>query len=219
MPNATMKPMRVKICGITSVQDARLAEEAGADAIGLILAEGSKRQLSLEAAEVIADAVGPFVSLVGVFRNQPLEFVLAAAARLRLAAVQLHGHEPVQFVAAVRERHRVIRAVAFEPGLTVQALDSWQADGILLDAPQPGSGTAFDWDSAAATFRGMTGLILAGGLTPANVAEAISRFAPAAVDVASGVEAAPGIKSPDLVRQFLAGARQLTALSTGRSVR
>ena len=213
-----MKHMRVKICGITSVQDARLAEEAGADAVGLILAEGSKRQLSPAAAAVVAESLSPFTSVVGVFRNQPLDFVLETAARLRLAAVQLHGDESAQFTAAVRERFRVIRAVAYRPDLTVQALQSLPADAILLDAPQPGSGIAFDWDSAVATFRGMHGLILAGGLNPANVAEAVTRFAPAAVDVASGVEAAPGIKSPQLVRSFLAAARSPLPLSTGRSV-
>lgn len=210
--------MRVKICGITSVQDARMAEQSGADAIGLIFAEGSKRQLTIQAAEEIADSVGPFVSRVGVFRNQPLEFVLSAAARLRLAAVQLHGDEPEEYVTAVRERFRVVKAVAYARGLTPEALASWQADAILLDAPQPGSGSTFDWDAAAAAFSGVPGLILAGGLNPDNVAEAIARFSPAAVDVASGVEAAPGVKSAHLVRQFIASARQQSALSTGRSV-
>lgn len=209
--------MRVKICGITRAADARLAEESGADAIGLIMAEGSKRQLSLEAAAEVARSVGPLVSVIGVFRDQPPEFVLRAAEELRLSAVQLHGHEDRQFVQAVREKVRVIKALAYQPGLTAADLESWPADAVLLDAVSPGAGVPFDW-AAAAGLAGFPGLILAGGLNPGNVAEAVAVLRPAAVDVASGVEAAAGVKDPELVRSFISSARAAGPVSTGRSV-
>lgn len=209
--------MRVKICGITSAADARLAEESGADAIGLIMAEGSKRQLDVSAAAAIAGSVGPLLSVIGVFRDQPFQFVIETAARLRLAAVQLHGSEDREFVRAVREKVRVIRAVAYRPGLSASELASWPADAVLLDAVSPGAGVPFDWQ-AAAELAGWPGLILAGGLNPANVAEAVAVLRPAAVDVASGVEATAGLKSPELVRSFVSAARTAGRVSTGGSV-
>lgn len=208
-----MSHMRVKICGITNVADALLAQEAGASAIGLIFAEGSRRQVNLKTAEGIIRATGPFLQRVGVFRNQPLQFVLDHTARLRLEAVQLHGSEDQAFVARVAETCTVIKAIGFRPDLSVPELDSWPADAILLDAQVPGAGRTFDWYQVA-HLAGYPGLVLAGGLTPANVAEAIQVLRPHAVDVASGVETA-GQKSPSLVRSFIAAAWGHDSVSTG----
>lgn len=213
-----MSYVRVKICGITTARDIRLADSLGADAVGLIFAEGSPRQLTPAEAEPLAAAAGPFLQRIGVFRNQEAEFVRAVAARLRLDAVQLHGDEDAAYVRSVRTQCRVLKAVAFTPGLTPAAFGQWPADGFLLDAPAPGSGKPFDW-TAAGAFRGVPGLVVAGGLTPHNVAEAVRIFRPDGVDVASGVEAAPGVKSEELVRSFLEAARAEEGLSTGQVAR
>ncbi|HLR47180.1 MAG TPA: phosphoribosylanthranilate isomerase [Deinococcales bacterium] len=197
-----MNRVRVKICGITSAADARLAEAHGADAIGLIFAEGSSRQLTPDTAVPVAAAAGPFLQRIGVFRNQEAGFVLETARRLRLDAVQLHGDEDAEFVAYVRESFRVLKAVAFAPGLTPAVFRRWPADGFLLDAPAPGSGKTFDWTEAA-DFRSVPGLVVAGGLNPDNAAEAVRFFRPYGVDTASGVETAPGKKSAELIRGFV----------------
>ena len=206
--------MRVKICGITSPVDAELALSHGASAIGLIFAEGSKRRVDLAAAREIVAATGPFAYRVGVFRNQPLAEVLATADTLRLEAVQLHGSEDAGYVAAVGRERTVIKALSHHDGMQPSELDAWPADFVLLDAAVPGSGVAFDWNSAAA-MAGHPKLVLAGGLTPHNVTEAIRIFRPLAVDVASGVESEPGRKSPALVRSFMEAATGHKQVSTG----
>lgn len=197
--------MRVKICGITRPEDAELAEGAGADAIGLIFAPNSKRLITLERAAAIAERVGPLITLVGVFVDAPLEQVLAAVHQLRLGAVQLHGSEDSVYAAAVRKETRVIRAVSFRPGL-LEGLAHFPADALLVDGLRPGSGETFDW-SQASSLTGAPHLILAGGLAPENVAAGVRALRPYAVDVASGVEASPGIKDPEKVAAFVRNAR------------
>lgn len=206
--------MRVKICGITNADDALLAQGHGASAIGLIFAEGSRRRVSLDVAREVMAATGPFLTRVGVFRDQPLEYVLRTAAELRLEAVQLHGSEDPAFVAEAARHVQVIKALGFEAGMQPSDLEAWPADFILLDAPVPGSGVTFDWDTAR-NLAGYPSLILAGGLRPGNVAEAIRIFRPAGVDVASGVEASAGRKSPSLVRSFMAATLVPKQVSTG----
>lgn len=198
--------MRVKICGITRPEDAELAESAGADAIGLIFAPNSKRLITLERAAAIAERVGPLITRVGVFVDAPLEQVLAAVHHLRLGAVQLQGSEDSVYAAAVRKETRVIRAVSFRPGLSLEGLAHFPADALLVDGLRPGSGETFDW-SQASSLTGTPHLILAGGLAPENVAAGIRALRPYAVDVASGVEASPGIKDPEKVAAFVRNAR------------
>jgi phosphoribosylanthranilate isomerase len=199
--------MRVKICGITRPADAVLAEQAGADAIGLIFAEGSRRYVTVETARQVVDAAGPLLLRVGVFRNAPLERVLDTAAELRLQLVQLHGDEDHAFVAEAARSVAVIKALPFGAGLRPADFRSWPADGILLDAVTPGAGIPFDWEQAGA-LAGQPRLILAGGLNPGNVAEAVRLLRPYGVDVASGVESAPGIKDAGLVHSFIREARR-----------
>ena len=198
--------MRVKICGITRPEDAEVAESAGADAIGLVFAPNSKRLITLERAAAIAERVGPLITRVGVFVDAPLEQVLAAVHHLRLGAVQLHGSEDSVYAAAVRKKTRVIRAVSFRPGLPLGGLAHFPADALLVDGLRPGSGETFDW-SQASSLTGAPHLILAGGLAPENVAAGIRALRPYAVDVASGVEASPGIKDPEKVAAFVRNAR------------
>lgn len=199
-------PVRVKICGITRPEDAVVAERAGADAIGLIFAPSSKRRVDRAAARAIVATVGPFLVRVGVFVDADLEQVVDLVQELRLDAVQLHGHESEAYAAEVRRSARVVRALAFGPGVTPQALAAYPADAILLDAAAPGSGRAFGWQEAGA-WRGHPRLVLAGGLTPGNVAAGVRALWPYAVDVASGVEAAPGVKDAALVMAFVRAAR------------
>lgn len=204
--------VRVKICGLTRVEDALAAEAAGADAIGLVFWEPSKRFVTLERAAAIASALGPFVGRVGVFRDADVDDVLHAVRSLRLTAVQLHGDEPPAYAGALRELVTVIRALPFTTGLSAEELRAYPADGILLDGAAPGSGEAFDW-TAATGLRGLPRLIVAGGLTPANVGDVVRELQPYGVDVSSGVEVGPGIKHGDLMEEFVRRAR-LAELST-----
>jgi phosphoribosylanthranilate isomerase len=201
--------VRVKVCGVTRPQDAAAIEAAGADAVGVIFAAGSRRRVDVaRAAEVLAP-LGPFVARVGVFVSPGPDELLAAVDALRLHAVQLHGElaggdDPAW--AVLRERVAVIRAVAWSPQLDLEALARSTDDAILVDGPRAGSGRPFDWD-AAGGLRRLSRWVLAGGLEPGNVAEAIARLAPPAVDVASGVEAEPGVKDPRRLAAFMAAVR------------
>ena len=200
--------MRVKICGITSPADARMADEAGADAIGMIFVGWSKRAVDPARARAIAAAVRPFVTRVGVFADAPLAEVERTVETVGLDAVQLHGDESDTYAAELAERVPVpvVKAVRFAADLDRARLERFPAQAILLDAPRPGSGEAFSWRDAQ-HLAGMPRLILAGGLTPENVADGIAALAPYAVDVASGVERAPGVKDPERVRRFVDEAR------------
>lgn len=198
--------MRVKICGITSVADALLTEQAGADAIGINFIRASKRFVTAEQARAISQSVGPLLTTVGIFMNQPLSEVKAIARSLHLHAVQLHGDETAAYAAELGREFTVIKAFSFTPQLTPELLAHFPADAILLDGIKPGSGQSFQWTDAVA-LKGLPKLILAGGLTPANVAEAISILEPYAVDLASGVEASPGVKDPAKVHAFIRNAR------------
>ncbi len=198
--------VRVKICGIARPEDALVAEAAGADAIGLIFAPASRRRIDLARAREVANAAGPLIARVGVFVDASEEEVLEAVEAARLDAVQLHGDEPDALAARLRRRTRVVRALRFAPGLTPAALEGRPFDGVLLDGVRPGSGEAFDW-SAASAWRGHPRLVLAGGLRPGTVGAAIRALRPYAVDVASGVEASPGVKDPEAVHAFVRAVR------------
>jgi phosphoribosylanthranilate isomerase len=199
--------MRVKICGITSREDALLAVEAGAHALGFIFAPSPRQVTPEQAAEIIA-ALPPFVQTVGVFVNGDVEAVLA---RCPLDAVQFHGDEsPAVLARAIGVRRIKAFRVAESQDLEPLAHHGDVADAYLLDARVPGiaggTGQTFPWQLAREARRFGRPIILAGGLTPENVGVAIETGAPDAVDVSSGVEASPGRKDPYLVRQFLAAA-------------
>lgn len=201
--------VRVKVCGLTRPQDAIAVEAAGADAAGVIFAAGSRRRVDVvQAAEVLAP-LGPFVARVGVFVSPTLDQLLTAVAALRLHAVQLHGDlagGDEALWAELRARVAVIRAVPWSPGLDLGALAPSPGDTVLIDGPHAGSGRPFDWEGAHG-LRRLSNWILAGGLEPGNVARAIARLAPPAVDVASGVESEPGVKDPRRLAAFMAAVR------------
>ena len=183
------------------------AEAAGADALGVIFAAGSKRRVDLaQARRVLAD-VGPFVARVGVFVDASVDEVLEAVREARLGAVQLHGREDEATVARIARHVPVVRAVRWRPGFDPAAFAAAPIAALLVDGPEPGSGVAFDWDAAAASLARGPRWVLAGGLTPDNVGAAVARLRPYGVDVASGVESAPGVKDPARLRAFVAAVR------------
>lgn len=201
--------VRVKVCGLTRPQDAVAVEAAGADAVGVIFAPGSRRRVDLAQAAEVLSPLGPFVARVGVFVTPEPDALFAAVEALRLHAVQLHGDLPALDDAAwraLRDRAAVIRAVAWSSDLDLDALARAPVDAVLVDGPRAGSGKPFDWDDAGNLHR-LPRWVLAGGLAPDNVARAIERLRPPAVDVASGVEAAPGVKDPRRLAAFMAAVR------------
>lgn len=201
--------MFVKICGITRPADAAAAVEAGADAIGLNFVTGSVRQIDLEAAEAILAVVPDHVTTVGIFRDLGVDELLAITGALRLDAAQLHGDEPPAFTAAVAAGVQIVIKAVTAGGPAVRTIADHLArpgDIVMLDAADPGGGVPFDWDLVG-DLGSQHRILLAGGLHPGNVAEAIRRVRPWGVDVASGVESAPGRKDPDAIARFVAEAR------------
>jgi phosphoribosylanthranilate isomerase len=198
---------RIKFCGVTSLEDARSAAQAGAWAIGLILWPGSERACELDAAAEIAAALRRSVEVVGVFVNPELGELGELADEIGFTMIQLHGDEGPAFCAEAARRTgcKVIKAVRVRDGADIQALQSFHTDYHLLDSYVPGrrggSGETFAWELARG-HRGSVPMILSGGLTPDNVADAIAAVRPLAVDVASGVEAAPGRKDPAKLAAF-----------------
>jgi phosphoribosylanthranilate isomerase len=206
---------RVKLCGTTRLEDAELAASVGAWAIGFILWPSSKRACDPAVAAGIARAVRRRVELVGVFVNPTLDEVAHAADAIGLTHVQLHGDEGPHFCAAVAQRTgaKVIKALRIASGADLRDAERFRTDFHLLDAAvagqRGGTGRTWDWNLAAQR-RSKVPLILSGGLTPENVAEGIATVYPWAVDVASGVEAAPGIKDAEKVEAFMAAAQGVT---------
>ncbi len=203
------KTVFVKICGVTTVDDALLAAGLGADAVGLNFAD-SPRRVGLDTAHDILDRLPPDVMAVAVFRNQPRDEVVETAHRLGIGVVQLHGDEtPEDSRWIASQVSGLIRAFGIaDPALT--SGDDYGANRLLIDSPQPGSGQVFDWSNLERVLHGRR-FILAGGLTPENVADAIEVARPWGVDVASGVEQAPGRKDPARMRRFIANARRAAA--------
>ncbi len=197
--------MFVKICGITNEDDALFAVAMGADAVGFVFAP-STRQIAAQQVYDITRRLPPEVLTVGVFRDELPDRVVDIAHRSGVKAVQLHGRETPDQVAEVARHIRwVIKALsATQHDLTTA--DQYGTELVLIDAPAPGSGKLFDW-GLASEVPDTVKLILAGGLDPDNVADAISAVEPWGVDVSSGVEASPGRKDPTLVRRFIANAR------------
>jgi phosphoribosylanthranilate isomerase len=200
---------RVKICGITRPEDAELAVELGAWALGFILWPRSPRAADPAVAAGIALALRRRVELAGVFVNASLEEIAHAAEALHLTHVQLHGDEGPAFCAEVARRTgaKVIKAMRIASASDFQDLQRFHTDFHLLDTARRGAygGTGETWDWALASRRNRkVPVILSGGLTPENVATGIAAVEPYAVDVASGVEASPGVKDPDRLAAFMA---------------
>lgn len=202
---------RVKICGITSVQDALAASAWGVDALGLVFYEKSKRHLDIDQAREIADAVPAFVSVVGLFFDPEDSYVKDVCSAVKLDTLQFHGSEPAEqcrsyglpFIKGIGMRGSISleQNVARYPG----------ASGFLLDSHAPGeaggTGKTFDWASIPSSLD--FPLILAGGLKPQNVAQAISQVSPWAIDLSSGVESAPGVKDVEKMKLLMSEVKRV----------
>jgi phosphoribosylanthranilate isomerase len=211
---------RIKICGITNVDDARVASEAGADAIGLNFYMQSKRFVDVMAARQIAESLPPNVTKVGVFVNSDAALIAAMVAEVGLDCVQLHGDEPADLPARLALQLPVVRAFRCGGAGLAPLVDHLAAcrsagrvpDALLLDADASGqfggTGRIADWNRIASERHLVehAKILLGGGLNPANVAEAIRVVRPHGVDVASGVEREPGRKDATLVQEFVANA-------------
>ena len=202
-------PPRIKICGITRVEDALAAADAGADAIGLVFYAPSPRAVDAAQAAAIVAALPPFVSAVGLFVNAGESEIGDTIARVPLDLLQFHGDEAPEFCG--RFGHPFLKAVSVRPGVDLleYARLFTAARGLLLDAFVPGTrggtGATFDWGLIPSDLS--LPVVLSGGLTPDNVGEAVRRVRPWAVDVSSGVEARPGIKDPAKIAAFIRGVR------------
>jgi phosphoribosylanthranilate isomerase len=199
--------LRVKICGLTRLQDALAACDAGADALGFNFWPGSKRYVSPAAARELIRALPPFVTTVGVFVDQPRDEIARIATELGLHALQLHGDESPG--ACAGWRLPVIKALRADATLSAARVAAYPVRAVLLDTPAAtfgGTGVSFDW-TRVGTLALPLPVVLAGGLTPANVAEAVRVARPWAVDVASGVEIEPGVKDATAMRSFVSAAR------------
>jgi phosphoribosylanthranilate isomerase len=196
---------RVKICGITRVADALVAAECGADAIGLVFYQPSPRCVDIATAAAIAREMPPFVTTVGLFVNAAADAVARVAGEVRIDLLQFHGDESPAFC---RDQARPwIRALRMQPGIDLAAEIARYdgARGVLLDAYRPGvpggTGETFDWGRVPVELAGR--IVLAGGLGPDNVANAIRQVRPFAVDVSGGVEREKGVKDADRIKRFI----------------
>jgi phosphoribosylanthranilate isomerase len=205
--------VRVKICGVTSVDDARLAADLGAWAVGFVFWPASPRFIDPSRARDIVDRLPVVVMPVGVFVDQPAEHVEEVSRHVRLGAVQLHGHETPEYAQSLGRR--VIKALGLQPASDASIRAEWGDTTILLDAVDAerrgGTGRTIDWPAAGRIARERP-IVLAGGLRPDNVAEAVRIVKPAAIDVSSGVERSPGRKDRALMEALfaaLAGAQEV----------
>jgi phosphoribosylanthranilate isomerase len=202
--------VKVKICGITRVEDAKAAADAGADAIGFMFFAQSPRAVSIDAAAEIGFDLSPWVMKVGVFVDPEPDFVFAAIQTAGLNLLQFHGNETPEFCSQFGVMS--MKALRIKDRSSLEVVPSYHTDALLLDSyvagKQGGTGEKFNWDLAieAKSFR--KPIFLAGGLTAENVAEAVRRVEPFGVDVSSGVEQAPGHKDHAKIRRFITAVRE-----------
>ena len=203
---------KVKICGITRMEDALAAANAGADALGFMFYEASPRRVARDVATAIIRELPPFLSRVGVFVNPSPDDVRRAIEDCRIDTLQFHGEETPEFCAQFGLR--VIKAFRVRDAESLQVLSAYVGETCLLDSfvagQHGGTGATFNWDLAAQTVRAGRRVLLAGGLNPENAAEAVRRVRPYGLDVSSGVETTPGMKDAEKVRAFIAAAKSVT---------
>ncbi|MDP2921230.1 MAG: phosphoribosylanthranilate isomerase [Candidatus Omnitrophota bacterium] len=210
--------IRVKFCGITSIEDRDDAVKSGADAIGLVFFKDSPRSVTIEKAVEILEDIPPFVSVVGVFVNEDMEFIEECVERLGLNAVQLHGDEDVKYCLKFKNLKfikgvKLIKAIRVRDRESLAVIEDCPADAILLDAYRKdmygGTSKGFDRSLAIIAKEYGKNLIISGGLTPDNVYEIIKEVKPYGVDVSSGIESSPGKKNLELMEQFIQEVRRI----------
>lgn len=201
-----MNRVRVKICGVRSLEEAEVAIEAGADALGFNFWPRSPRYIAPDAARRVIEQIPPLIYAIGVFVNEDRHRVAEIVSGVGLNAAQLHGDETPEFCAGLGPI-KIIKAIRVTEDLDCASINNYPVSAILLDTGVKGSyggtGKRFDWNTAVEAKRYVR-IILAGGLTVENVAEAVVSVNPFAIDVCSGVEAEPGRKDPDKLRRFMA---------------
>jgi len=213
-----VKPVRIKVCGITRESDALVADELAVDAVGFVFVEKSKRVVTIARAAELSAVLGPFVQRVGLFLDDEASLVNQALAAIPNLMPQFHGQESPEFCDQFERPY--LKAIGMASGLPSQeTLDAYAGcQGFLFDSNAPGAlggtGHTFDWSSLKSVrpdARAGRHLILAGGLAPDNIEQAIREVQPDAVDVSSGVEESPGIKDPALMREFVGRAKAVSA--------
>ena len=201
--------MKIKICGITRIEDALAAVEAGADALGFMFYAASPRCITPAQAAPIIRTLPPFVAKVGVFVDASEADIHSVIETCGIDTLQLHGQETPEFCR--RFRQNVIKAFRIRDADSLRLTADYSQQTWLLDSFVPGkpggTGATFNWEFAAQAVQGGGRVILAGGLTPENVARAVQQVRPFGVDVSSGVESAPGLKDPKKIRAFVQAAR------------
>jgi len=206
---STLNRTRIKFCGITRDKDAQAGVELGADALGFVLVPASRRYVAPERAAAIRRRLPPFVSAVALFQDADASFVQEAVDALRPELLQFHGDEDAEFCASFGLPYLKAVAMGEKQSLAAQARRFRDAAGLLLDSHARGGlggrGEAFDWSRVTAV---KAPLVLAGGLTPANVGGAVRQLRPYAVDVSSGIETKPGIKDHDKMQAFIEAVRR-----------
>jgi phosphoribosylanthranilate isomerase len=198
---------KVKICGNTNLEDAKLAAELGADYLGLIFAE-SKRRIEPEAAEKIIQGLPRFKNFVGVFFNQPKQEVESILGHLKIKSVQFHGDEPALYCQHFMNLgYEVIKTFRIKDAMSLKRIEEYNVSAFLFDTfskeESGGTGKAFDWNLIEDLPYVHEKLFLAGGLNVQNLQEALTKIHPYAVDVASGIEEKPGKKDPKLLKEFI----------------
>ena len=203
--------VRIKICGITNIEDALLSVDLGANALGFVFYKGSKRYIVPDNAQSIISKLPPFVTTVGVFVNQKLEEIKKIKEKAGFDAFQLHGDESPDF--CMKLEGKIIKAIRVKDSIDPRVIESYPTQAILIDnystEAYGGTGETFRWEILKG-FDTSKKIILSGGLTPENVAQAIRIVNPYAVDVSSGVEDSPGKKNPDRLKRFIKAARNET---------
>ena len=203
--------VRIKICGITNIEDALFSVDLGTNALGFVFYKGSKRYIEPDNARSIISKLPPFVTTVGVFANQELEEIKKIKGKAGFDAFQLHGDESPDF--CMKLEGKIIKAIRVKDVINPEEIESYPAQAILFDnystEAYGGTGETFGWEILKG-FDTSKKIILSGGLTPENVARAIRIVNPYAVDVSTGVEASPGKKNPDKLKRFIEAARNET---------
>jgi phosphoribosylanthranilate isomerase len=202
--------MKIKFCGFTRGEDIRAAVELGVDAIGLNFARGPRKIEATQAAQLVR-GIPPFITAVALFVDADEITIMTTMRETRCTAIQLHGQESPELAARLRTRFQVIKAFAINDAASLASVHGYPADAYFLDAAVPGlaGGSGVAWDHHL--LRGVTferPVLLAGGLNPDSVAAAITATKPYGVDVASGIESAPGIKDAKRMADFIAAARR-----------
>lgn len=208
----TLSLTRIKICGITNIDDALVAVEAGADALGFVFVPGTPRYIGAKDAAMIISQLPPFIATVGLFVNADQKSIEAIADQCQLDVIQLHGEESPEFCRALNRKQ--IKAVRVKDESSLSRLPDYRVSAYLLDSyvkgKMGGTGRVFNWRLAVKA-KQYGRIILAGGLHPDNVASAVQQVCPYGVDVSSGVEAKPGRKDPAKVRAFIRAVREVRA--------